>query len=255
MDRPAEYKNMKRALFATAVVCLAAASATVRATDLVASVANFSQGDLSGWEEKSFREHSQYDFVSALSISEKAISEKPISKKPIPEKNAGDTGVAVQAKVLRATTQGQASGLFKEVDIDLNKTPYLNWSWQVQNLFKGNDERSKQGDDYPARIYVVVSGGLFFWKTKAINYVWSSNQPAGSEWPNAYTDNAKMIAVRAGDAQTGQWVSERRNVREDLQRLFGDDITQIDAVAVMVDGDNTGQSATSYFGDIFFSKK
>ena len=232
-------------MFAAAGFCLAVVSVSAQATDIVASVANFSQGDLSGWEEKSFKEHSQYDFVSALSISEKSISENSES----------NTGVAEQEKVLRATTQGQASGLFKEVAIDLNKTPYLNWSWQVQNLFKGNDERSKQGDDYPARVYVVVSGGLFFWKTKAINYVWSSNQPVGSEWPNAYTGNAKMIAVRAGDAQTGQWVSERRNVREDLRRLFGDDVTQIDAVAVMVDGDNTGQSATSYFGNIFFSEK
>jgi hypothetical protein len=141
------------------------------------------------------------------------------------------------------------------VDVDLNQTPFLNWSWRVKNVFTGNVERSKAGDDYPARIYVVVSGGLFFWKSKAINYVWSSNQPVGSEWPNAYTGNAIMIAVRAGDKQLGQWVSERRNVREDLKRVFGDDLPHIDVVAVMVDGDNTGQAATSYFGDIFFSKR
>lgn len=200
-------------------------------------VANFSAGNLTGWEEKSFKEHSLYDFVLAETAG--AI-------------NREDD--AVQEKVLRASTQGNASGLFKEVVIDLNKTPYLNWSWKVQNLFEENNEQSKEGDDYPARIYVLVSGGVFFWNTKAINYVWSSNQSIGSEWPNAYTANARMIAVRAGDKQVGQWVNERRNVREDLQRLFGEDATQIDAIAVMVDGDNTGQSATSYFGDIFFSK-
>lgn len=215
---------------------LAADSATLATVD-VNKVANFSEGDLSGWEEKSFKEHSQYGFVSAESINVKNIKD-----------------ASVQEKVLRASTQGQASGLFKEVVVDLNETPYLNWSWQVQNLFDGNDERSKEGDDYPARIYVLVSGGIFFWNTKAINYVWSSNQSLGSEWPNAYTGNAKMVAVRTGDKQVGQWLSERRNVREDLQKLFGEDVTQIDAVAVMVDGDNTGQSATSYFGDIFFSK-
>jgi len=201
-------------------------------------VARFSEGDLSGWKEKSFKENSQYDFVSSETI------------KPNNTKNGSPPG-----KVLRARTQGQASGLFKEVVVDLNETPYLNWSWQVQNLYQGNDERSKAGDDYPARIYVLVSGGLFFWRTKAINYVWSSNQLANSEWPNAYTGNARMVAVRAGDKEVGQWVQERRNVREDLKRLFGVDIAQIDAVAVMVDGDNTGQSATAYFGDIFFSKR
>ncbi len=204
-------------------------------------VANFSEGDLSGWEEKSFKGNSQYRFVSA--------------KEHIAANIIADKGFSPGEKILRASTEGQASGLFKEVSIDLTKTPYLNWSWQVQNLLKGHDERSKDGDDYPLRIYVVVSGGVFFWNTKAINYVWSSNQPQGSEWPNAYTSNARMIAVRAGDEKLGQWLTERRNVREDLQRLFGDDITRIDVVAVMVDGDNTGQSATSFFGDIYFSAK
>ncbi len=202
---------------------------------VISKVANFSEGDLAGWEEKSFEGNSQYRFVNAQTAG---INSQEINDKQ---------------QVLRASTQGKASGLFKEVNIDLTKTPYLNWSWQVQDLFKDNDERSKDGDDYPARIYVVVSGGVFFWNTKAINYVWSSNQPIGSEWPNAFTGNAKMLAVRSGEKQLGQWITERRNVREDLKKFFGEDVKKVDAIAVMVDGDNTGQSATAYFGDIFFS--
>jgi len=202
---------------------------------VVSKVANFSEGDLADWEEKSFEGNSQYRFVDAQTAG--------INSQEIKDKQ----------QVLRASTQGKASGLFKEVNIDLTKTPYLNWSWQVENLFKDNDEHSKNGDDYPARIYVVVSGGVFFWNTKAINYVWSSNQPVGSEWPNAFTGNAKMLAVRSGEKQLGQWIAERRNVREDLKKFFGEDVKKIDAIAVMVDGDNTGQSATAYFGDIFFS--
>jgi hypothetical protein len=186
----------------------------------------FSEGDLAGWEEKSFEGFSQYRFVET------------------------DKG-----KVLHASTNGKASGLFKEVPVDLTKTPWINWSWKIENTFKGNNERSKEGDDYAARIYVVVSGGIFFWNTKALNYVWASHEPQGSTWPNAYTENARMLAVRTGDAQIGMWTNEKRNVREDLQSIFGEDITRIDVIAVMVDGDNTGQSATSYFGDIFFSEK
>lgn len=189
-------------------------------------VADFSKGDLRNWEEKSFSGNSEYRIVT------------------LPAK---------RGQALLANTRGAASGLFKEVQIDLRKTPYLHWSWQVQNTFTGNDEHSKTGDDYPARIYVVVSGGLLFWKTRAINYVWSSNQPSGSRWPNAYTGNARMFAVRSGTEQLGQWLFERRNVREDLRQAFGENIDHIDAVAVMIDGDNTGQSASAYFGDIYFS--
>ncbi|MBL1274884.1 MAG: DUF3047 domain-containing protein [Ectothiorhodospiraceae bacterium] len=223
---------LKTSAFALTVLV---SSALIAGDGLKYEVANFSQGDLVDWEEKSFEGNSQYQFVSVQKAGIKS------------DKLKGDK------QVLQASTDGQASGLFKEVSIDLTKTPYINWSWQVQSLFKGNDEHSKKGDDYPARIYVVVSGGVFFWNTKAINYVWSSNQPQGSEWPNAFTGNAKMLAVRSGEKQLGQWVQERRNVREDLKRFFGEDVKKIDAIAVMIDGDNTGQAATAYFGDIYFS--
>jgi hypothetical protein len=196
------------------------------AAPLVVRVSNFSEAGLHGWEEKSFKGNSRYRLVEGE-----------------------------QGKVLHATTRGEASGLFKEVDIDLDKTPYLNWSWRVENVLSQNDERSKDGDDYPARVYVVVSGGILFWKTRAVNYVWSSNQAAGSHWPNAFTDHAQMLALRSGTARLGQWVAEKRDVRADLKKLFGEDIQHIDAVALMVDGDNTGQSAAASFGDIYFSSE
>lgn len=189
-------------------------------------IGRFSSHDLNGWEEKSFVDHTRYKLTN----------------------NSNTT-------VLKAETSAAASGMFREIDIDLNKTPYLNWSWKVDNIYHGNNEHSKQGDDYPARIYVVVSGGIFFWKTRAVNYVWSSNQPVGTTWNNAYAGNAKMIAVRTGNDKTGQWLTEKRNIREDLKQLFGKEFDEINAIAIMSDSDNTKQSATAYYGDIFFTDK
>ena len=187
-------------------------------------IGRFSSSDLSGWQEKSFVENTRYR------ISQDA-----------------------DKTVLKAQTSSTASGMFHKIDVDLNKTPYLNWSWKIDNIYQGNDERSKEGDDYPARIYVVVSGGLFFWKTRAINYVWSSNQPIGTNWENAYTGNAQMLAVRSGADETDQWQTQKQNIREDLKQLFGEDINEINAIAIMSDSDNTQQNATAYYGDIFFS--
>lgn len=195
-------------------------------TAFAQTIGQFSTGDLDGWEEKSFAGNTHYEIV--------------------------DTE---QGKVLQARAQGSASGMFKKVRIDLTRTPWLHWSWRVDETLTGNDERSKAGDDYPARVYVVVDGGMFFWRTQAVNYVWSSNQPLGTSWPNAFTGNAMMIAVRSGSGDTGRWVQERRNVREDLKRLFGKDITHIDAVAVMTDSDNTGQSVSASYGDIYFASE
>ncbi len=178
------------------------------------------------WQEKSFAGNTQYQLVRENEQS-----------------------------VLKATTNASASGLFREIVIDLNKTPYLNWSWKVDNIYQGNDEHSKDGDDYPARIYVVVSGGFFFWKTRAVNYVWSSNQAIGTHWKNAYTGNARMIALRSGESETGQWLTEKRNIREDLKQLFGEAFDEINAIAIMSDSDNSGQRATAWYGNIYFSSE
>src|SRR3569623_1790637 len=155
--------------------------------------------------------------------------------------------------MLEAHSRASASGLVRKIGVDLTKTPYLHWHWRVEDIFSGNDETRKSGDDYPARVYVVVSGGLLFWRTRAVNYVWASHQPQGSTWPNAYTGNARMMALRSGDGERGVWREERRDVRADLRLLFGEDITHIDAVAVMTDTGDTGLEATAFYQALYCS--
>jgi hypothetical protein len=132
-------------------------------------------------------------------------------------------------------------GLFRELEVD-PRHAVIHWSWKVDAGLHAGDERTRDGDDYPARVYVVFSGGAAFWRTRAINYVWSSREPAGQTWPNAFTANARMIAVRSGRQGTGQWQSERRDVRADYRRIFGEDPGTVDAVAVMTDTDNGGSA-------------
>jgi hypothetical protein len=154
---------------------------------------------------------------------------------------------------IKAQSHNTASGLVRKINIDLNKTPYLHWRWRVDNVLHDTEERTRPGDDYAARVYVIVSGGFFFWQTRALNYVWSSNQAVNSSWPNAFTGNAVMLAVRSGDTHSGQWQYETRNVLKDLQSYLQKSFTHIDAVAIMTDTDNSGQSATAYYGEIYFS--
>jgi hypothetical protein len=159
-----------------------------------------------------------------------------------------------QQSTLKANSQQSASGLFKEIKVDLTKTPYLNWSWKVEQKLTGLNERSKQGDDYSARLYLVKKSKYLIWKTKALNYVWSSNQKKDTLWTNAYVKQAKMIAIRGKEAATGQWFKEKRSVLADFKRAFGEDIQTINVVAIMTDTDNSQQSATAYYRNIYFSK-
>ncbi len=125
----------------------------------------------------------------------------------------------------------------------------------MDNTYGEVDETLKEGDDSPARVYVLSTHPVLFWKTRALAYIWSSAQPKDSDWPNAYMSNERVIAVRSGDQGLGEWHQERRNVREDFKRYFGIDVRYIDVVAFMTDSDNTKQRAVTYYGDIFFAQR
>ena len=191
-------------------------------------VGAFSAGDLSGWAEKSFKGQTHYKLV---------------------------TDQELNRTVVHARTEGAASGRFKKITVDLSKTPILRWSWKIEAPYKNIDENTKGGDDFPVRVYVVVERGFLGMSTKALNYVWASKNPVGASWPNPFTSQARMLAVNSGAKDAGQWVSHRRNVREDLQAAFGEDFTEIHVVAIMTDGDNSGQQARAWYGDISFSEK
>jgi hypothetical protein len=212
-----------RALTLAFIGCLAATPAA-RADTLV--IGDFSNAGLAGWEAHSFKGETDYEVVEL-----------------------GGT------RVVKAASRGAASILFRKQRIDLRQTPYLEWRWRIEDVIEGADEREKRGDDYPARVYVVREGGLFAWRTRSVNYVWSSSQPVGAEWPNAYTDQAQMVAVRSGRGEAGDWVEERRNVLDDFRRLFGEEIDYVDGVALMTDTDDTDSEATAFYGDIRFTSE
>ena len=123
---------------------LLAVSTLVVAANEELMIGRFSAGDLNDWQTKSFQGETRYRLMAQDG-----------------------------RRVLFAESQGTASGLYREIPVDLNRTPWLNWSWRVDRVLSGVDERSKAGDDYPARVYVVVSGGAAFWKTRSLIYVLS----------------------------------------------------------------------------------
>lgn len=190
-------------------------------------VSEFSASSLEGWEEKEFKNSTSYQ-----------LSE-------------------IEGKqVLLAESQNSASALIKKVHIDIRKYPFLNWIWRIENRLVIEDEKNKSGDDYAVRIYVVIDGGIFIWRTRAVNYVWANRASKGEIWENAFAGkNALMMALRNRQDKLSTWYSEKRNVYEDLKRLFGTEFHFIDAIAIMTDTDNSHGQAKAYYGDIYFSKE
>jgi Protein of unknown function (DUF3047) len=229
LSRLNRYYLRKRTEPAMKIVCLillVLASLTAAHADEL-RLGNFSAGDLSGWQDETFREkaHTSYRLVTT------------------------DGRTVVQAESHHA-----ASGLLKKVDLDPKKYPVLRWSWKIGHTLKREDVTKKGGDDFAARVYVVFPS-LLFWRTRAINYVWSSHLPKNVPFPNPYTGNAIVLAVESGQEKVGTWVNERRNVYEDYKRAFGEEPPRIGAVAIMSDTDDTGDDVTAWYGDISLGSK
>jgi len=185
----------------------------------------FPDNTLAGWKEKSFVGNTNYELVNEANHT-----------------------------VLKAQANKTASVLYKEDAIDLTSSPWLEWSWKIDAAYLGIDEKTKAGDDYPARLYVTAQVGFLPWETIAINYVWASDQPVNSVWQSPFSDKSMMVAVQSGQQFERTWVSQRRNVADDFKQLFNVDVKQISGYAVMVDGDNASQAGTAYFGNIDFRK-
>jgi len=175
--------------------------------------------------------------------------------------------------VVKAVSNQSASGLTQAISIDPTEYRVIQWRWKVNNVLQKGDVTSKDGDDYPARVYITFAfdpekaGYLERLKHeaarfiqgqdvpfRAISYIWGSNSPAGTMIANSYTDRAMMFVVQGGDEKVKQWITERRNVYEDYKKAFGEEPTMISGVAIMTDTDNTRESAVAWYGDIVFMK-
>jgi hypothetical protein len=194
---------------------------------------------------------------------------KPLTFKNIDHHTAYSLVREGETVVIKAFAEASASGLVREITIDPKAFPIIRWTWKVDGVLEKADVRTKAGDDYPARIYVTFGGEStgFFGRIKdkaievlygskppfaAINYIWASKAPVGTMVPNPYTNRAMMFVLQSGKKNLGKWVREERSLLKDFEQAFKQPPSMITGVAIMTDTDNTGESATAYYGDIVF---
>ena len=156
---------------------------------------------------------------------------------------------------LKAEAEGQASGLGKEVKINLIKTPFINITWKVEKDLSGIIENSKKGHDYAARVFVVKKTGVTPLSNKAINYVFSSNNSVGENWPSPYTKKSIDYVLSTTNEHQNEWVTVKANVREHFKKLHDLDVKELNGVAIMTDTDNSKLKAISYYQNIYFSSE
>ena len=156
---------------------------------------------------------------------------------------------------IKAEAQGTGSGLGKEVEIDLLQTPFINITWKVEKDLSGIVENTKKGHDYAARVFVVKKTGSTALSNRAINYVFSSNNDIGNNWPSPFTKKSIDYVLSTTKDNLGTWVTVKANVREDFMKLHKLDVKNLSGIAIMTDTDNSKLKAISYYQNIYFSSE
>ena len=156
---------------------------------------------------------------------------------------------------LKAIANNAASGLGKEIKIDLDATPYINITWKVEKDLKGIKENTKKGHDFAARVFVIKKTGATPLSNRAINYVYSSNLNIDDNMPSPYTKKSIDYVLSTTKINFDEWITVKANVKEGFKKLHNLDVKELDGVAIMADTDNSKMTAISYYQNIFFSSQ
>ena len=154
---------------------------------------------------------------------------------------------------LKAVADNAASGLGKEVKIDLNKTPFINITWKVEKDLSGILENTKKGHDFAARVFVIKKTGATPLSNRAINYVFSSNSDVGFNSPSPYTKKSIDNVLATTKENFNEWVTVKANVKKDFKKFHNLDVNELDGLAIMSDTDNSKMKSISYYQNIYFS--
>ena len=162
-------------------------------------------------------------------------------------------GTNEEGNFLKAVSDNAASGLGKEVKINLNKTPFINITWKIEKDLPGIKENTKKGHDFAARVFAVKKTGATPLSNRAINYVFSSNNEIGFNSPSPYTKKSIDNVLASTKNNLNEWVTVKSNVKEDFKKFHNLDVNELDGLAIMSDTDNSKMKAVAYYQNIYFS--
>ena len=192
--------------------------------------------------------------INIFKFTEQELSELDVRKvRGADNKTVYSVGSNENGNFLKAVADNAASGLGKEVKIDLNKTPFINITWKIEKDLQGINENSKKGHDFAARVFAVKKTGATPLSNRAINYVFSSNSIVGNSWPSPYTKKSIDKVLATTKDNLNEWVTVKANVKEDFKKFHDLDVNELDGLAIMADTDNSKMKSISYFQNIYFS--
>ncbi len=192
--------------------------------------------------------------VNVFEFTEDELSTLKVRKvRGADSKTQYSLGSNENGKFIRSEANNSASGLGKEIKINLNQTPFLNITWKIEKDLPGINENSKKGHDYAARVFVVKKTGATPLSNRAMNYVFSSNNDINSYHPSPFTKKSIDYVLSTTKENLNEWVTVKVNVRDHFKKFHNLNLEEINGVAIMSDTDNSKLRSIAYYQNIYFS--
>ena len=192
--------------------------------------------------------------IKVFNFTETELSQLEVRKvRSADNRTVYTVGSNENGNFLKAVADNAASGLGKEVKIDLNKTPFINITWKIEKDLPGIKENSKKGHDFAARVFAIKKTGATALSNRAINYVFSSNNEIGFNSPSPYTKKSIDNVLASTKNNLNEWITVKANVKEDFKKFHNLDVNELDGLAIMSDTDNSKMKAVAYYQNIYFS--
>lgn len=184
-----------------------------------------------------------------------------VDKKGVPigwtlKEKSGKANLKVVAEegetVVYLHSESASFSLQRDIELDLKQYPYLTMKWKAVRLPEGGDLRKGRSNDQAIQTLIA------FDDKKILSYVWDTTAPEGAvgdeSVPFPVSLKIKVLAVKSGKADTGKWITLKRNVYEDYKRLFGSEPPKVKGVRVQINSQHTETVAESAFGRMSFTK-
>ena len=202
-----------------------------------------------------FSKFSFAESVKVFEFSKTELSQLKVRKvRGADNKTVYSIGSNENGNYLKAVAENAGSGLGKEIKIDLNKTPFINITWKIEQDLSGINEKTKKGHDFAARVFAVKKTGATPLSNRAINYVFSSNVEVGENWPSPYTKKSIDNVLSTTKENLNKWVTVKANVKEDFKKFHDLNVDELDGLAIMSDTDNSKLTSVAFYQNIYFSE-
>ncbi|MBD1142391.1 DUF3047 domain-containing protein [Pelagibacterales bacterium SAG-MED35] len=202
-----------------------------------------------------FSKFSFAESVKVFEFSKTELSQLKVKKvRGADNKTVYSIGSNENGNYLKAVAENAGSGLGKEIKIDLNKTPFINITWKIEQDLSGINEKTKKGHDFAARVFAVKKTGSTPLSNRAINYVFSSNVEVGENWPSPYTKKSIDNVLSTTKENLNKWVTVKANVKEDFKKFHDLNVDELDGLAIMSDTDNSKLTSVAFYQNIYFSE-